>query len=762
MTNVTRWSSRLLITFGDPFKLISMNFYLILKRFSLVILFSFLLTTTVDAQEHSVARQWNEQLLEAIRNDFARPVVHARNLYHISAGMYDAWAMINAEGSTALMATEQNGYFLPIEFWNLPDYGDKVAASEEAMSYVAYRLLLHRFVNAPGLEGITERADLLMAELGYDVNYTGVDYLGGTPADLGNYIASQIIAYGLQDGSNEAGDYANLTYPDPVNPPLQFTSAFSIFQHSRPSRWSSLQFPGTVIDQSGNVLGNAVLPFLGAEWGEVVPFSLRAEDRTENDPNLHYGNAPVYHDPGPPPVFEFNDFEQDQLDQFRWGFEVVLKWSAHLDPSDGVMWDISPGALGNFQGEYPTDFEDYPNFYREREGGTFGANGHDLNPATGAPYEPNIVPRGDYARVLAEFWADGPESETPPGHWFVIMNNTMDHPDFERKFAGEGEELTKLEYDLKAYLTLGGAMHDAAITAWSIKGAYDYVRPIGAIRNLARNGQSSDPGLPRYNQFGLKLDPGFIEELGDVSELENNPVLAQVRVKSWIGPDAIDDPETDVAGVGWINPLLWMPYQRGTFVTPNFAGYVSGHSTYSAAAASVLEELTGSPYFPGGMAEYVCEANEFLVFEEGPSVDVRLQWATYRDASDQTSLSRIWGGIHPPADDIPGRIAGIELGEEAFAHARDIFNGSLNNTSVPRQVDRVKIIPNPVAAGNDIMVEIPFTGVERELVIYDAVGREVYRFTTSSVARIPATNLQAGLYLIRSVDGAVAGKVVVQ
>ena len=29
--------------------------------------------------EHSVARQWNEELLEAIRNDLARPTVHARS-----------------------------------------------------------------------------------------------------------------------------------------------------------------------------------------------------------------------------------------------------------------------------------------------------------------------------------------------------------------------------------------------------------------------------------------------------------------------------------------------------------------------------------------------------------------------------------------------------------------------------------------------------------------------------------------------------------
>ena len=52
-----------------------------------------------------------------------------------------------------------------------------------------------------------------------------------------------------------------------------------------------------------------------------------------------------------------------------------------------------------------------------------------------------------------------------------------------------------------------------------------------------------------------------------------------------------------------------------------------------------------------------------------------LQWATYRDAADQTSLSRIWGGIHPPADDIPGRAVGEQVGQHAFARARDYFDG---------------------------------------------------------------------------------------
>ncbi len=54
-----------------------------------------------------------------------------------------------------------------------------------------------------------------------------------------------------------------------------------------------------------------------------------------------------------------------------------------------------------------------------------------------------------------------------------------------------------------------------------------------------------------------------------------------------------------------------------------------------------------------------------------------LQWATYRDASDQTSLSRIWGGIHPPADDIPGRVIGEKIGIAAFHLAERYFSGQL-------------------------------------------------------------------------------------
>jgi hypothetical protein len=108
-----------------------------------------------------------------------------------------------------------------------------------------------------------------------------------------------------------------------------------------------------------------------------------------------------------------------------------------------------------------------------------------------------------------------------------------------------------------------------------------------------------------------------------------------------------------------------------------------------------LAELTGSEFFPGGLGEFTAIKNEFLVFEEGPSVDVTLQYATYRDASDQTSLSRIWGGIHPPADDIPGRIIGEELAPKVFEFAENYFQGIVTGID-DDYVPVLSFGPNPV------------------------------------------------------------------
>ena len=252
-------------------------------------------------------------------------------------------------------------------------------------------------------------------------------------------------------------------------------------------------------------------------------------------------------------------------------------------------------------------------------------------------------------------------------------------------------------------------MHDAAVAVWGIKGWYDYTRPLSAIRYMADKGQSTDPALPHFSPEGIPLKEGYIElvEAGDTLAGENNEHVGKVKLYAWRGPNYIPDPKTSVAGVGWILAENWWPYQRPTFVTPPFAGYISGHSTFSRTAAEVLTLLTGDEYFPGGMGEFKALKNDFLVFEEGPSTDITLQWAKYYDAADQCSLSRIWGGIHPPVDDIPGRLIGRKIGQQAFSFAEQFFGSPATNTNERvANALKVSVSPNPLRQGEALNLKI--------------------------------------------------------
>jgi len=610
----------------------------------------------------SMARRWNEVLLQSIRNDWARPTVHARNLFHTSAAMYDIWAFYGDTASPWLLGRTRAEVSCARE--TVPTPADVDASRDEAISHAVYRIIFQRFRRSPRAGAIRRDINALMSAFGYDTRNDSTDYADGSAAAFGNHIGQCYLDFGLADGANEANDYANVAY-EPVNPALkpELPGNPDIVDLNR---WQPLALE-TFIDQAGNP-AQSEPDFLSPEWGSVIPFALSEEDLTTYDRDGH--TYWVYHDPGAPPKIDGS-----LGDNYKWGFSLVAIWASHLSPADGETMDISPASIGNIQA-YPRDFVDYPDFYDTLGGGDPGT-GYDSNPITGEAYAAQVVPRGDYTRVLAEFWADGPDSETPPGHWFTILNEVNDHELLERRYRGTGPELGHLEWDVKAYFALGGAMHDAAITAWGIKGYYDYIRPISSLRAMADRGQSSDSELASYHVDGIPLEDGYIAlvEAGDALAGDEDEHVGKIKLYTWRGPDHIEDPETDEAGVGWILAENWWPYQRPSFVTPPFAGFVSGHSTYSRAAAEVLAALTGDAYFPGGMSGFEIHANEFLVFEEGPSVDMTLQWATYRDAADQCSLSRIWGGIHPPADDMPGRLIGIDVGTDAFALADSHFTG---------------------------------------------------------------------------------------
>lgn len=697
----------------------------------------------------SIARVWNEELLEAIRNDFARPTVHARNLFHISAAMYDVLAAYNPNLKSYFLGNLSEIQTCAYD-GNLPEIEDKSAAIREALSFAAYRIMSHRFSNSPGVVTTQSRIDQLMDELGYDVNFSSMDYASDGAGALGNFIAQCVIDFGHQDGSNEQNDYSNQFY-QPVNEPLDMSEKGNPLL-ADPNRWQPLTLE-TFIDQAGNVVSNSTPGFLSPEWGEVIPFSLDQADITDYQRD---GNEfKVYNDPGPPPLLQGGP-GSGLSNLYKWGFSLVAVWSAHLSHDDGVMWDISPGSIGNLSA-FPNDFEDYAELYDLIEGGD-NSQGHSTNPSTGLPYEENLVPRGDYARVLAEFWADGPDSETPPGHWFTLLNWVNDHEALQKQLEGSGQVYSDLDWDILSYFTLGGAMHDAAISAWSIKGYYDYIRPVSAIRYMADQGQSSDLDKDSYNVNGIPLIDGFIAlvENGDPLAGDGGEHIGKIKIKGWRGPDHIEDEATDVAGVGWILAEDWWPYQRPSFVTPPFAGYVSGHSTYSRAAAEVLTRFTGDEFFPGGMGEFLAPKNEFLVFEDGPSVDVKLQWATYRDASDQCSLSRIWGGIHPPADDIPGRLIGEYVGNKAYEYAKGFFEDYVSSSDgEPNQSEEVELVayPNPAEPQHFFIRFRTSTITPPKILLIDSKGRglmtEVSAGILAGTYKVKCKGLTNGVYILK-------------
>jgi hypothetical protein len=598
----------------------------------------------------SVARVWDERALAAIRVDTPHPPAQARNLFSLSVCMYDAWAAYDTNDSV--------GYI----YHGKHTAADITAARNEAISYAAYRILKerHNFSKTAGSSLAAD--DAQMAALGYDTNNVSRDT--STPAGVGNAIYDAVSAWFSNDGSRQTNGTRTVPYPDYpvsqggyvyVNPPLAtfFEGITDGSNHTvvDVNQWQRLQIVNA-IDQNGFPSG-PVQNYLGAQWLTVRPFALSRTDPTK-----------PWIDPGPPPFLGHGNDEA-----FITNVVEMIRRSSQLTADDGVTMNISPAGFGN---------------------NTLGFNdgtGLATNPVTGQPYVTNVCSRGDFARVLAEFWADGPSSETPPGHWNLIANGVADNPLTVKKIGGVGPVVDNLEWDIKVYFALNAAVHDAACAAWGLKRYYVGWRPLTAVRYLAGNGQSSDPTLPSYSTNGLPLITNLIELVTADSVASGRHAgltPGKIAILSWPGPPA--DPVKQHSGVQWIHGDNWTTYQRTNFVTPAFPGYVSGHSSFSRAAAEVLAAITGSPYFPGGLGSYTVTN---LSFEQGPTAPVQLQWASYFDAADQAGISRIWGGIHPPVDDFAGRRVGSEAGKAVWALARQYFDGSIFRAPATLQVVQV-------------------------------------------------------------------------
>jgi hypothetical protein len=242
-------------------------------------------------------------------------------------------------------------------------------------------------------------------------------------------------------------------------------------------------------------------------------------------------------------------------------------------------------------------------------------------------YNANLSPE---QKSIVEFMRDGPRSTGQSGHWlkFAQAVSRRDRNDFDR--------------DVKLFFAVGVVCFDAFIAAWESKRFYDSSRPWTLVR---------------YYYKGQK-------------------------VEGWAGPGkgVVEMPAED-----------WHPYSPYNFITPPFPGYVSGHSTVSAAAAKALELFTGSDRFgevekrKAGMmteADFACEKIQTRLGQSPTDAkltcDVALDLPTFSATAEMAGLSRVMGGYHIQADNIAGLELGRKVAMYVFPKTQSYFDGTAN------------------------------------------------------------------------------------
>lgn len=463
------------------------------------------------AYRDSVVIQWDNVLLQAIRDTKPGPPIVARDLAIVHTAMYDAWATYDAVAA----GTRLGGALRH----NVADRTNQNKSA--AISYAAFRALEDLFPQPAEVA----KFDSLMLNLGYDPGYDLLD--ASNAAGTGNICAEAVLQFRHHDGSNQLGDlhagaYSDYTGYKPVNDPDHIND---------PNRWQPLRIP----DGKG---GFTMQKYVAPHWGLVIPFSMESGTQFRIH-GMPYAYASA-----------------------RTGRDAQASTAAYIDQARELV-NISANLT-------------------------------------------------DEQKMIAEYWADGPSSELPPGHWCLIA-----------QFVARRDHHS-LDDDVKMFFAVSNAVFDAGIAAWDCKRVFDSVRPITAIHYLYRG----------------------------------------KWIRAWGGP---------YKGTQWIRGENWQPYQAPNVVTPAFPECVSGHSTFSGAASEVLRLFTGSDTY-GGTVTFAAGSSKFETGAV-PAAPVTLSWATFTDAADQAGLSRRYGGIHFELGDIQGRAMGHKVGAVVWDKCQALFNG---------------------------------------------------------------------------------------
>ena len=410
-----------------------------------------------------------------------------------------------------------------------------------------------------------------------------------TAAGVGNLAAQTVLAAREGDGSNRENGYKDTTGYVAVNSPDETSESGTGGADFDPNAWQPLRIPnGTLTDENG------------------VPIY-------DNDDPSTYVDQPAL----TPHWGQVDAFALSSGDQFR---------------------PDAPPRLGDFS-EYVDGL------------GNVTTNDQAYRDQFAEVMEMSAT-LTNREKVIAEYWADGPRTESPPGHWNQIAQDIA---------LREGHGI---DDDAKMFFALNAALFDAGIATWDAKYAYNSIRPQSAIRYLYQDQE----------------------------------------IEAWGGPDA---------GTVTMLGQDWQPYQNVTFVTPPFPEFVSGHSTFSMSAANTIAAYVGSDTYYDGttlgnydldhvggvdlLGQYVATGLSFETMTGDPVV---LQWSTLTEAAGEAGISRLYGGIHIQDGNLMGQELGRNIASEAELRWEALFTRGGDDEMRSRLDGRLTI----AGAGDDMVL----------------------------------------------------------
>ena len=326
--------------------------------------------------------------------------------------------------------------------------------------------------------------------------------------------------------------------------------------------------PGAYKDYTGYMAQNGPMPYCSPQWLVCPPLVINDE----------YKWQPLYNDLGVLQTFIAPHWERVQ--------PFALTAASQFDELQGLK------SLPAIQRDNPARYK--------------------ANVDLIVKYSQELTPE---RKLIVEYWADGPASEFPPGHWGLFA-----------QFVSERDKHS-MGKDAKLFFAMHNASFDAGIAAWHLKRKFEGVRPITAVR-FFKQGQS---------------------------------------ITAWGGPGR---PVEAIQGEKWI------AYNPGSNPTPAFPGYVSGHSAFSSASATMLQLITGSDRFD---YQVTIPANFGRVEPGIPAVPTVIAYKKFSDAVYDAGMSRLYGGIHFKDDNTAGQLVGTAVGQWVYAKVKTLFNDSADD-----------------------------------------------------------------------------------